>query len=76
MQRLTDEGATQKLPSSGLNTETAQGDALPSVFSVALPCVHNNTFLFLRLTVLQQLWQKIKCVNRKIDVVFHQLSVK
>lgn len=28
MQRLTDNGAAQKLPSSGLNPETAQGDAL------------------------------------------------
>lgn len=27
MQRLTDDGAAQKLPPSGLNTETAQGDA-------------------------------------------------
>lgn len=38
MQRLTDDGATQKLPSSGLNTETAQGDGLSSVMLLSPPC--------------------------------------
>lgn len=42
MQRLTDDGATQKLPSSGVNTETAQGDDLPPVMfppPSTLPCM-------------------------------------
>lgn len=38
MQRLTDDGAAQKLPPSGLNTETAQGDALPSVMLLSPSC--------------------------------------
>lgn len=43
MQRLTEDGATQKLPSSGVNTETAQGDDLLTVIMFlppsALPCI-------------------------------------
>ena len=38
MQRLTDDGAAQKLPPSGLNTETAQGDALPTVMLLSPFC--------------------------------------
>lgn len=38
MQRLTDDGAAQKLPPSGLNAETAQGDALPPVTLLSPSC--------------------------------------
>lgn len=52
MQRLTDDGAAQKLPPSGLNTETAQGDALPTVMLLSPSCFalcapskeHSNIF--------------------------------
>lgn len=39
MQRLTDDGAAQKLPPSGLNAETAQGDALPLVTLLSPSCL-------------------------------------
>lgn len=39
MQRLTDDGAAQKLPPSGLNAETAQGDALPPVLTLSPSCL-------------------------------------
>lgn len=38
MQRLTDDGATQKLPPGGLNAETAQGDTMPTVTLLSPPC--------------------------------------
>lgn len=54
MQRLTDDGAAQKLPPSGLNSETAQGDALPTVMWLSPLCftlhalckVHSSIFFF------------------------------
>lgn len=59
MQRLTDDGAAQKLPPSGLNTETAQGDALPTVMLLSPSCftlcapskVHSDIFPCLSLSL-------------------------
>lgn len=59
MQRLTDNGAAQKLPSSGLNPETAQGDALLTLSlspSFALYASHAHT--------------QMKCVNLTPGLVF------
>lgn len=42
LQRLTDDGAAQKLPPSGLNSETTPGDALPSDMLLSSSCFTLN----------------------------------
>lgn len=62
MQRLTDNGAAQKLPPSGLNAETAQGDALPTVM-LSLSCC--------TLYALSELHSKIfPCLSLSFCLVF------
>lgn len=66
MQRLTDDGATQKLPPGGLNAETAQGDTMPTVMLLSPPCfapsiAHCNTLPLLSISL---------CLRYIISVLF------
>lgn len=69
MQRLTDDGATQKLPAGGLNAETAQGDTMPTATLLSPPCfalhapsvAHCNTLPILSISL---------CLRYIISVLF------
>lgn len=73
MQRLTDNAAAQKLPSSGLNPETAQGETLQTVMSVSFQlypvCITHTHTHSLSLSHTRT-HTEMKCVNLTLGLVF------